>query len=153
MTSKSLSLVCLSGLIFMNLFSSCSKSNDNPTNTVQKQIENNVSLNTWRITYFNDSGNDETNHFVGYNFTFGINGALTATNVTNTYSGTWNITDNNSSDDTKDDLDFNINFNLTNDFGDLSDDWGIISQSSTKIELTDVSGGKGGTDFLTFEKN
>jgi hypothetical protein len=153
MTSKSLSLVCSSALIFMSLFVSCSKSNDNPTNTVQNQIENNVSSNTWRITNFNDSGNDETNHFAGYNFTFGTNGVLTATNSTNTYTGTWSITDSNSNDDSKDDLDFAVSFSLPDDFADLTDDWSIISQSSAKIELTHVSGGNGGTDFLTFGKN
>jgi hypothetical protein len=40
-----------------------------------------------------------------------------------------------------------------NDFEDLNDDWDIISRSSTKIELIDISGGNGGTDYLTFEKN
>jgi len=43
--------------------------------------------------------------------------------------------------------------NLTNDFEDLNDDWDFISQSATKVELIDVSGGNGGTDYLTFEKN
>jgi hypothetical protein len=42
---------------------------------------------------------------------------------------------------------------LTNDFEDLNDDWDIISHSPTKIELKDVSGGNGGTDYLTFENN
>jgi len=65
------------------------------------------------------------------------------------------VTNSDSNDDSPDDndLDFNINFNLTNNFEDLNDDWDIISQSDTKIELTDVSGGNGGTDFLTFERN
>jgi len=47
-------------------------------------------------------------------------------------------------------LELVINFNLTNDFEDLNDDWHFVSQSSTKIELIDISGG---TDNLTFEKN
>ncbi len=60
--------------------------------------------------------------------------------------------DDDSYDDDSDDLDFNIVFQLTNDFEDLNDDWDIISHSATKIELIDVSGGNGGTDYLTFEK-
>jgi hypothetical protein len=52
-----------------------------------------------------------------------------------------------------DDLDFNISFASPPDFEELSDDWDFISQSSSKIELIDVSGGNGGTDYLTFEKN
>lgn len=68
-------------------------------------------------------------------------------------SGTWSIADSNSNDDNPADLDFNIFFNLTNDFEDLDDDWDIITRSPSRIELIDVSGGKGGTDYLTFEKN
>jgi len=50
-------------------------------------------------------------------------------------------------------MDFNLNFNVTNNFQDLNDDWDFISQSETKIELIDISGGGGGTDYLTFVKN
>lgn len=39
------------------------------------------------------------------------------------------------------------------DFEELTDDWDIISQTSSKIELIDISGGNGGTDYLTFQKN
>ena len=140
--------------LFSVLFiSSCSKDDDNPSNNTQTTVQSNVQSGTWRITKFIDSGTDEINHFTGYNFTFNSSGVLNANNGTNNYDGTWSITDSNSSDDSQDDLDFNINFNLTNDFEDLNDDWDFISQSATKIELIDVSGGNGGTDYLTFEKN
>lgn len=111
-----------------------------------------MKLATWHITKYIDSGNDETNHFAGYNFTFGANNLLTATNGTNTYVGTWNITDSNNNDDNHGDLDFNIFFASPPDFEELSDDWHFISQTSTKIELIDVSGGNVGTDYLSFEK-
>jgi len=136
------------------IFVSCSSDDDNTTsNNSQATLQNIVQSGTWRITKFIDSGTDETNHFTGYNFTFISSGVLNANNGTNNYDGTWSITDSNSNDDSIDDLDFNINFNLTNDFQDLNDDWDFISQSSTKIELIDISGGSGGTDYLTFEKN
>ncbi len=51
------------------------------------------------------------------------------------------------------DIDFNIFFASPADFEELSDDWEIISHSASKIELRDVSGGNGGVDLLTFEKN
>jgi hypothetical protein len=150
-------LVKFAILIFVSSVSSTSCSNntdDNPTsNNTKTQIENNVKVSTWRITKYIDSGNEETNHFTGYNFTFAANNVLTATNGTNTYIGTWSITDSNSNDDGLDDLDFNIIFASPPDFEELSDDWHLISQTSTKIELIDVSGGNGGTDYLTFEKN
>jgi len=123
------------------------------TSQILNTIQTNVQSGTWRISSFIDSGNDETNHFVGYNFTFNETGILNANNGTNNYDGTWSITDSNSNDDSQDDLDFNINFSSPTDFVDLNDDWDFISQASTKIELIDISGGNGGTDYLTFEKN
>ena len=133
---------------------SCSSDDDNSNNSsTQNEVQNNLESGTWEITNFIDSGTDETNHFTGYDFTFNNSGVLNANNGTNNYDGTWSITDSNSNDDSQDDLDFNINFNLNNDFGDLNDDWDFISQTSTKIELIDISGGNGGTDYLTFEKN
>jgi hypothetical protein len=132
---------------------SCTNNEDVQLASSQNQIQTNLVNRTWRITKFIDSGVDETNHFIGYNFTFNTGGILNANNGTNNYNGSWSITDSNSNDDTIDDLDLNINFNLTNDFSDLNSDWDFISQSSNKIELIDVSGGNGGTDYLTFEKN
>lgn len=51
------------------------------------------------------------------------------------------------------DIDFNIFFASPVDFSELTEDWDIITNSSSKIELMHVSGGNGGTDLLTFEKN
>ena len=124
----------------------------NCTLQTQNTIQTNVQSGTWIVIFFEDSGNNETNNFNGYNFTFNSNGVLNANNGTINYDGLWSITDSNSNDDSQDDLDFNINFNLTNDFEDLNGDWTFLSNSSTKIELIDVSGGNGGTDYLTFEK-
>jgi len=140
-------------LIIVSL-TACSNNNDDLiTNDTQTQIEGHVKELTWRITKYIDSGNNKINHFTSYNFTFGANNVLTATNGTNTYIGTWSITDSNSNDESQEDLDFNVFFASPPDFEELSDDWHFISQTSTKIELIDVSGGNGGTDYLTFEKN
>lgn len=54
---------------------------------------------------------------------------------------------------TTDDIDFNIFFSSPADFSELSEDWDIISHTASKIELKHVSGGNGGIDLLTFEKN
>jgi len=131
----------------------CSDDNSDPTN--QSTVISIASSGTWRITYYYDTDKEETSSYAGYNFTFGST-ALTATNGTNTYTGTWSVTDSNSNDDSIDDLDFNISFNnppAPSSFEDLSDDWDIIEVTDTKIKLIDVSGGNGGTDYLTFEKN
>ncbi len=148
MKKNSIKISLFVGMVGMLALVSCSKDK----NTV-KSVESAVTSGSWKITKFVDSGTDETNNFTGYNFEFNESDVLSATNGTNIYTGSWSITDSNSDDDSQDDLDFNISFALSNDFQDLSDDWDFVSHSSTKIELIDVSGGSGGTDYLTFEKN
>ena len=143
-------------LITLMAFSfSCSDDNDddNGNEQTKDRIEGNLTSGTWRISKFIDSGEDETADFNGYDFTFGGSGVLTADNGNNTYTGTWSITKSSGDDDSSNDLDFNIFFDLTNQFEDLNDDWDFISESATRIELIDVSGGNGGTDYLTFQKN
>ena len=116
-----------------------------------QQISNTVKSGTWRITSFIDSGKNETSNFTGYSFSFNDNSILTASNSSNTVNGTWSITDDSSN--SSNDVDFNIVFTSPNNFEELSEDWDIVSINNTKIDLIDVSGGNGGTDTLTFEKN
>lgn len=142
--------------IYTGLAMSCDKDDDNnqqQDSTVGQTI-NTAQSGTWKVTYFFDSDQVETDHFTGYVFTFNENGSLVAEKGSTTITGTWSVTDSNSNDDDggSSGADFNIFFASPPDFEDLSDDWDIVSVSNSKIELTDVSGGNGGTDFLTFEK-
>ena len=140
--------------------STCSSDDDNGSQNNNSQdialVESNINAGSWSITSYIDSGQDETNDFIGYSFTFGSDGTLNAVNGTNNLTGTWSVTDdsNSSSSNSDDDIDFNIFFPVpdNNVFEDLNDDWDIVSSTSTKLELIDVSGGNGGTDLLTFEK-
>ena len=131
---------------------SCSSDDDNSSSDPGAQVTATVTSGNWRITNFNDSGTDETSHFTGYNFTFGSSGVLNASNNVNNYTGVWTVTEDDS-DDSIDDLDFNIGFIDPIDFIDLTEDWQILERTSTKLRLQHVSGGNGGTDLLTFEKN
>ena len=149
-------------LLSLSLMSStCSSDDDllNDNSAQIAQIEDNATAGTWRITNFVDSGVNETADFNGYDFTFNSDGSLIASNGSNTLNGTWSVTDdsNSSSDDSNDDddIDFNIFFPVpdSNDFEDLNDDWDVVSNSATQIVLIDISGGNGGTDMLTFERN
>ncbi len=148
--------VVMAMLFMLTTSSMCSSDDDdspssnsnNPT-----EVVNIVSNGTWRITYYYDTDQEETSNFNGYNFTFGAGNVLTASNGTNDYPGIWSITDSNSNDDSIGDLDFNIAFSSPAQFEELSDDWEIIEKSATVIKLKDVSGGNGGTDYLTFTKN
>lgn len=154
---KTIKIISILSLIYIiSVASMCSDDDDvTPlsTNYSSTLVSNTVKSGNWRITYFNDSGTDETSNFTGYAFTFGNSNVLTATNTSNTYTGSWSITDSNSNDDSISDLDFNIGFTTPPNFEELTEDWEILSRTDIKIELKHISGGGGGTDYLTFEKN
>jgi hypothetical protein len=156
---KKIKLISVFTLLFMlNVALTCSNDNDSPqqqsTSVDPTPVINTVNTGTWRVTFYSDSGVDETTNFTGYNFTFAAANVLTTSNGTNTYTGTWSVTSDNSHDDSPtNDLDFNMAFSAPVNFADLTDDWNIISYTASKIELIHVSGGNGGTDYITFEKN
>lgn len=135
----------------LTALTSCKKE-DNPKSDTVAGVTSLATDGTWKITYFFDES-DETTNFTGYNFTFGSDNVLTATNGTNTYTGTWSVSDSNSDDDIMDELHFNVAFSSPANFEDLTDDWNFVEKTETLMKLSDVSGGNGGTDFLTFEKN
>ena len=152
---KRISFLILAGFMAMACSGDDDASRDN-VNGNATAVRNNLKSGTWRITGFTEDGNDETNHFSGYNFSFAENGTVTASNGTNTYNGSWSVTDSDSSDDddnNNDDIDFDIAFAAPAEFTDLTDDWDVMERTGTRLRLVDVSGGNGGTDYLTFEKN
>lgn len=109
---------------------------------------------TWKITKYIDSENNETADFSGYDFTFTENNILMANKAADEIMGSWLVATNSSNDDSPtNDLDFIISFSGAEKFMELTDDWEIKSSTSNKLELIDVSGGNGETDYLTFEKN
>ncbi len=152
---KTILIPALAFVLLINVAGMCSKDDAVVAPSVNPApVINTVNNGTWRITFYEDSGTEETTNFSGYNFTFGPSSVLTATNGSNTYTGTWSVTSDNSLDDSpSNDLDFNIGFTTPANFADLTDDWNITEITSTKVRLVHVSGGNGGTDYITFEKN
>jgi hypothetical protein len=143
----------LNSFIVVLLFGVLSCSKDNNSTSIKAVVVNTVSSSTWKITNLSENGVIKTANTAGYNFTFGSNGILTSANGTNTYTGTWSVLNSNSNDDSLDDLDFVIVFLTPSAFEPLNEDWEILSRTDSKIELHHISGGGGGTDLLTFEKN
>lgn len=123
---------------------SCKK-DDNSSSNSASVLNSTVQQGSWKITYYNDSGNDETGHYNGYAFQFNSGGTVTATKAGNTVNGTWSSGNDDST------LKLILNF-TTAPFNELNDDWHVIQQNSTQIKLEDVSGGNGGIDYLTFVK-
>jgi hypothetical protein len=150
-------IIVLSIILVTNLAFQCEKDDDNLnlSSELQKEVIGIVSSGNWRVTSYQESGVDNTSYFTGYNFTFGPNNVLTATKDKESIVGTWSVTADDSSkdDNLKGDVDFNIGFATPSNFSELTEDWNIIEKSSTKIVLKHTSGGNGGIDYLTFEKN
>lgn len=97
----------------------------------------------WIVSSYLDDGNDQTNDYTAFTFSFAADGSATANNgsVTN---GTWSAQNG----DNKLVLDFGATIPLD----EFNDDWDVITVSDTQIELRDVSGGDGTTDTLIFTK-
>lgn len=130
-------------LIFATILTSC-KNDDSGSSP---SVSGTITQGSWKVTLYSDNGNDETSHFSGYAFTFSNNGTVTAVRSGSSVSGTWS--DGNDDSQTK----LVLTFLSPPDFEEISDDWHVLKNTSSKIELEDVSGGNGGTDLLTFEKN
>ena len=133
--------------LLMTFGIACSKDDDNSSSITPDNVSNTVTSGTWRITYYWDTDHEETSNYSGYSFTFATGGVLTAVKTGSTVTGTWST----GTDDSKTEL--VIWFASPAVFVEISDDWEVIEKTSTKIRLQDVSGGNGGTDLLTFEKN
>ena len=130
---------------FSVLLLSCKKDDSTPAISTTN-VTSTVSTGNWRVTYYWDTDHDETTNFTGYVFVFNSNGTLTATKAANTITGTWTTRN----DDSK--IKLILSFSSLGDFIKISNDWHTIERTDTRIKLQDVSGGNGGTDYLTFEK-
>ena len=147
---KKLKLISILSLLFvLNVASMCSDDDDtssqvsNPT-----EITSTVTDGQWIVTLYKENDVVKTNNYSGYNFTFGTDSALSATNGTTTQSGDWSTYAD--SGYTKLDMMFTA---LDGPFEEISEDWNVISRTATKIELKHVSGGDGSSDYLTLEKD
>lgn len=100
----------------------------------------------WYVQSYIDDGNDETNDYNGYALTFKPNGNVIAENSNNTINGTWSVVNSSNG------LDVILDFGTAMPFDEFNDDWDVITYTNTRVELFDVSGGNGGTDYLTFQK-
>jgi hypothetical protein len=117
------------------------------------QIDESLQDGNWSITFFDDSGNDDTSHFTGYIFHFNGDRTLTASNGTTNYEGSWGLIDTNFTYESLDVLIFSIDFDLSNDFEELDRIWHFSAFTETTIELIDIDEESGEIDYLIFGKN
>ena len=147
---KKLKLISILSLLFvLNVASMCSDDDDTSTQVSNPtEIASTLADGQWIVTLYKENDVVQTSNYSGYNFTFGTDSALSATNGTTTQSGDWSTYAD--SGYTKLDMMFTA---LDGPFGEISEDWNVISRTATKIELKHVSGGDGSIDYLTLEKD
>jgi hypothetical protein len=141
-------LLCL---FMLNVASTCSSDDDDNSNgnsPSTSTVTDNTTSGTWRVTLFQEDGSNQTSNFNGYNFSINSNGTIVAVNGSTTKNGNWSTYSDSGS--TKFDIVFLDN---NGPFEEISEDWRVLSSTTSKLELKHTSGGDGSVDFLTFEKN
>lgn len=108
-----------------------------------KSIEEDIISGKWKVSLFQEDGVNETSDFSTYEFIFSPDGTVIASASGVSTNGSWGT----SKDD--DHKDFNLSLQVPLD--ELSDDWEVLSNTSDKIELKDISG-DGSVELLTFQK-
>ncbi|PHS68009.1 MAG: hypothetical protein COB12_02000 [Flavobacterium sp.] len=104
-----------------------------------------LTTDSWYVAYyFGDS--DETSNYCEFELTFNPTGSVIASNGSDLVDGTWDVIIDNGIEKLV--LDFGIDI----PFDELNDDWDVLNTSMNEIEMQDISGGGGGTDYLTFDR-
>ena len=130
-------------ILFITMVGCTNKDNDTATPNNGDQM----TQGSWKVSYYSDSGKDETAMFNGYTFVFESSGSITATNGSASQTGSWST----GTDDSQSKL--FLTFGNVSPFDELTDDWHILEHNTSTIKLEDISGGNGGKDYLTFIKN
>jgi hypothetical protein len=122
--------------------SSCERAGGTDASTSQV-----VASGSWKVILFTDSGNDETSDYTGYTFTFNSGGTLAAVKNGVTTNGTWSV----NSSSGKFNISLGPKIDANKPLGELTDDWKILSNTTTMIRLTDDNASS--NEFLTLTKN
>jgi len=109
------------------------------------ELEGYLTTDSWFITYYFDEV-DETSDFCEYELIFNVDGFLIASNGTDNVNGAWSVIADNGIEKLV------FDFGSETPFDELNDDWDVINASNLIIELQDVSGGNGETNYLTLDR-
>lgn len=136
-------------LVAITAFVACSSDDDaGDVNTNEfETIKTTLPQGQWKISKLLDGQSDHTSDFESFVFTFNEDGTVKAQNDLFTENGTWAYDNSSNSDE-----ELVLQFSEQTPFDEINDDWDIQSVSNSRIELSDVSGGNGDTELLTFTK-
>lgn len=99
------------------------------------RVETLVTADTFVISSFIDSGEDETNLFRCYSFSFNEDGSIVARSENDMKTGTWRLEPD---DDGPLNLEFIIDFGPGVFFDELNDDWDVSEYTESTIALADI---------------
>ncbi len=113
------------------------------------EIRNIMMGGAWKIAKYSEDNLEQTTNFAAFDFAFEAENKANITVGTTgpSYLGSWTVIRNSDSQ-----LKLYLNFGEEDPLGDLTEDWQIVSTTSNRIELKDISGGDGSIDILIFEK-
>ena len=135
----------LTGVVAATIFMSCKKdAASNSTTTFATGAI--ITQGTWKVTLLKHNGADETTNYTGYQFNFTNGGYAAAIFNGVVTNGSWDTLD----DDSQNKLD--LKFGTTPPLDHITEDWHVTGASSTMVTMEHVSGGNGGTDYLTIQK-
>ena len=113
-----------------SIVSSCKKDDSTAPSSNNVSIAGIITTGSWRISYYTESGNNNTSLFSGYVFNFYADGTMTATHSSGTINGTWRIDDDGSNE-------FHMSLGNSAPLEELDRGWQVVAQSSTEIQLQD----------------
>jgi hypothetical protein len=133
---KSARLTFVISFISLLFFSSCKK----------EPVARVLTHGTWKVTVFSENGIDETFQFLGYEFIFHGNETVEAIRGNSKIRGSWSTAgeyDNN---------DLFLNFGDAAPLNELNEIWQVLENRPAQVRLAHATGGNGGTDMLTLER-
>ncbi|WP_318311865.1 hypothetical protein [Flagellimonas crocea] len=111
------------------------------------EITNIALSGPWNVALYKEGAAETTASYAGMDFDFmSMHQIEVSTSVDSIINGLWRVLR-----DSEEGLKFYINFDTMDELAELTEDWKVVSITSTRIELTDESG-DGTLKTLVFEK-
>lgn len=112
----------------------------------QSSVSEFLVVGKWIVANYDDSGENNTAIYNGFQLDFMADGKVTATKSEDVLNGTWSVTASDGIDKLV------LDFSEQAPFNEFNDDWDIEAVTETRIDLKDVSGGDGSVDKLVLER-
>ena len=136
-------------VLAISVFGACSSDDDsgNVNTNEFENIKTTLPQGEWKVSKLIDGQSDHTADFESFVFNFNGDGTVVAQNDLFTENGTWAYDNSSSSGE-----ELILQFSERTPFDQINDDWDIVSVTNSTIELSDISGGDGDIELLTFTK-